>query len=263
MSSTRIPRPVHLRSATPGLPRRMVLTAAVAGLGLATSGRALWAQEGGEAGEGAALEGLSEKVAFLTELGLFESQILIVQALEAEGKPDLARQHLEETHHASYDEVAEGIAQTGTPDFRAEADSFVAAVASGAGAEAVTATAGALLARIADLRHMAGDKDRMQAAEALLRHSAEDLEAGVSAGTVELPQEYRDSWGFTMVALEWLEELAADKEPDVAEAAQSALATKADVLAQYAGIDTPNTPGDAGALLAAAARVELAAFRLN
>ncbi len=264
MPRSRLPRPVTARPATPhaGLARRDVLAAAVAGLGIVGTGNALWAQEGGEAGEGSALAELPETVAFLTELGLYESQIMVVAALSAAGRPDLAREHLETTHHADYADLAERVSKAGGADFAAEAGAFGAAVTAGS-ADQVATTAAAVMAPIAALRAKAGDRDRMLAAEALLRHSAEDLEAGVTDGKVELAQEYRDSWGFTMVALEWLEELAADKTPEVAAAAQAGLSGKDDVLAQYAGLDAAEAPADAGALLAAAARVELAAYRLK
>lgn len=254
------------RSPRPIVARRSVLTGAVAGIGLAASGRVLWAEtagEGGEAGEGAALAALPDAVEFLSLLGLFEAQHRIIAALYAEGAVAVAGEHLEASHHASYEDIEAGIEALGAPEFEEAAEDFAALIRSGADAAAVQAAAEGIFAAIDEVRERASDKDQMKAAEALLRVAASDLEAGMDGGTVSEAQEYRDAWGFATVALRWLEDLAGDDDATVAEAAAAALSGKADVEAQFAGVNATAAPGDAGALLAAAARTELAAFRLK
>ena len=245
------------------IPRRSVLMGAALGLGLAAQGQPLWADEGGEAGEGAAIAGLPETVEFLTLLGLFEAQHRIVAALYAAGEVEAAQAHLAESHHAAYDDIEAGIAATGVPKFEDEVANFATAVTSGAEAAAVQAAADKVLSALDAVRHSTGDKDQMKAAEALLRVAASDMEAGVENGQVTLAQEYRDAWGFATVAQLWLDDLAADANPTVAEAAKAALSGRADVEAQFAGVGASAAPGDPGALLAAAARVELSAYRLE
>lgn len=257
MSAPRTPRLVMPR---PAPTRRAVLVAAAV-LGLLP--QALWAQDGGEAGEGAAIAELPQAVQFLTLLGLFEAQHRIVAGLYAAGDVAMAQEHLAGSHHAFYDDLAEGITATGTPAFETDAVSFATAVNAGADAATVQAAADAVYAGCAAARAKTSDKNQMLAAEALLRVAASDMEAGVDAGAVTLAQEYRDSWGFATVATLWLESLATDADATVAGAARSALSGKTDVAAQYAGVGATAVPGDPGALLAAAARVELAAFRLK
>lgn len=255
MSSDRSPRPV--------VARRTVVAGAFAGFGLAASPVGLWADEGGEAGEGAAIAALPEAVGFLTTLGLFEAQHRIVAALYAQGAVAVAQEHLAGSHHAFYEDLEAGIAATAAPVFEGETLAFATAVTAGADAGAVEAAAAEVLAACAAVRKTTQDKDRMQAAEALLRVAASDLEAGMEGGQVSLAQEYRDAWGFATVAQLWLEDLAGDADATVAAAATSALRGKAEVEAQFAGVNATTAPGDAGALLAEAARVELAAFRLK
>ena len=259
MTDPRIPRAI--------VPRRSLLAGMAAGMSagvtLAAGGGALWADQGGEAGEGAAIAELPEAVQFLSLLGLFEAQHRIVAALHVAGDGAAAVEHLEGSHHAAYDDIAEGVAASGQPDFRPATEAFAALVTAGAAPDAVAAAAESVIAAIDAVRATTTAKDQMKAAEALLRVAASDMEAGVDDGQVTLAQEYRDSWGFALVALAWLEGLAADGNAEVATAATAALAGRDDVAAQYAGVDATQAPGDPAALLAAAARVELAAFRLK
>lgn len=254
MRHPRIPRPV--------VARRSLLVASVAAMTLAASPRALWASEGGEAGEGAAIEALPQAVAFLSLLGLFEAQHRIVAGLYPTDVA-MAQEHLAGSHHAFYEDLADGVTALGLPAFDGAAMAFADAVNAGADAAVVQAAADAVYAAIDAVRAKTATKDQMKAAEALLRVAASDIEAGVDKGQVTLAQEYRDSWGFATVAQLWLDDLSRDADATVAAAAKAALSGRADVDAQYAGVGALAASGDPGALLAAAARVELAAFRLK
>lgn len=247
------------RAASPRLilPRRSLLGAAASLVALGPASTLWAAGEGGEAGEGAVLEGMSPELEFLTILGLFEAQHRIIAALWAEGAKDTAAEHLAESHHAFYEDLAPGMAALSLPGFQAETEAFAAAVNSGGDVEATLAP---VLSAIATARQATGSKDQMKAAEALLRVAAGDLEAGVEAGQVTLAQEYRDAWGFATVAGLWLDALAEGPE---AEAAGATKAAMAEALAQFGGITATSAPADPGALLAAAARVELAAYRVK
>lgn len=243
------------------LVRRRVLAGGVA-LAL-TASPLLAAGEGSEAGEGAALEGLDATAEFLTLLGLFEAQHRIVAGLYGEGEMLAAQEHLAASHHAFYDDLVAGLARLGAVPFAAEAGVFAGAVVAGAERGNVRAVGDAVFAAIKAARDLAPAKDRMEAAEALLKVAAGDIAAGVQGGTVELPQEYRDAWGFSEVAGLWLADLADGADPEPAAAAASALNGMADVRAQFAGLTATAAPGDPGAMVAAAARVELAAYRLK
>ena len=255
MSAPRIPRPL--------IARRMVLGGGIAAFTLAASAPTIWASEGGEAGEAGTLAALPDAVAFLTLVGLFEAQHRIVAGLFDAGDVAMAQEHLAASHHASYDDLEAGIDVLDVPGFEPDVLAFATLVNDGADAAEVQTAADAVYAGLAAVRAKASDKDQMKACEALLRVAASDMEAGVTDGQVTLAQEYRDSWGFATVAQLWLQGLAADSDAAVAGAATSALKSAIDVDAQYAGIAATAAPGDPGALLAAAARVELAAFQLK
>ncbi len=254
------------RTPRPIIPRRSLLAGGAAALTLATTAAPLWSQEGGEGGEGgegSALNGMDATVAFLTLLGLFEAQHRIVAGLYAEGAVAAAQEHLAASHHAFYEDLVAGLATIGAAPFGDEAEAFAAAVNAGADREDVVAKGDAVYAAINAARNHASAKDRMVAAEALLKVAAGDIEAGVEGGEVTLPQEYRDAWGFSEVAGLWLADLAGANAPEAAAAAASALKGMSDVRAQFAGLTATAAPGDPGAMVAAAARVELAAYRLK
>ena len=92
------------------VPRRTLLTGTAAVFGT-LSAAPVWAQaaseggEGGEGGEGAAMADLDGPVEMLVELGLFEATHRIVAALYAEGLANDARSHLEQSHHASFEDI--------------------------------------------------------------------------------------------------------------------------------------------------------------
>ncbi len=218
--------------------------------------------EGGEGGEGAAAEGLSPDVAWLVDLGLFAATHRIVAELAATGHPDLARAHLDQSHHAYYDDLEDRLADRGLPGFEAEAQAFTAAVAADDPA-AVATTAATVLAALDRAGADLSPRDRMQAAEQLLRTAADDYAAGVQDGAVTAPQEYRDAWGFAEAARALTAQVAAASDPAVAAAGQAALDALAPVAPLFPDIAASAIPAaDPSVLAGAAARVELAALRL-
>lgn len=248
------------------LPRRSVLTgtAALVG-GLSTLPTWVRAEgEGGEGGEGAALEGLEGAVEFLVELGLFEATIRIVSSLYASGHTKAAQEHLEYSHHASYEDLEHELEEYGAQDFEDEVESFADAVQSGASPDAVTAAAEAVLAGIAAAHSTAEAHDEIEAAEALVRMAYDDYEAGVADGVVDAEQEYRDAWGFVEAAKANLTTLAASSDAKVAGAAKAALAAIDSTTSLFPGLDATRVEGaDASLLAGAAARIEIAGMRLK
>lgn len=248
------------------MPRRQVLAGAVAGASvLASRG---WAQtaesgEGGESGEGAAVAALESDAGFLAELGLFEATHRIVAGLYAEGAEDTARDHLEQSHHAYYEDLEATLKQRGLPDFEAAVEAFADAVRDGAPAETVAAAAQDVFAGIAAAHAGAAPADEMKAAETLVRIAYDDFSAGVSDGAVEAPQEYRDSWGFVEVARGRIAALAASGDATVAGAGAAALEALTPVADLFPGLTADSAPGDPSILAGAAARIEIAGLRLN
>jgi hypothetical protein len=245
------------------MPRRRVLVGAVAGAGLFASRG--WAQstEGGEGGEGAAVAALDTQVAFLAELGLFEATHRIVAALYAEGAEDTARDHLEASHHAYYEDLEDRLTARNLPGFKDAAEAFAVAIRSGATPETVATAADAVFAGLAAAHNGATPADEMKAAETLVRIAFDDFSAGVADGVVDAPQEYRDAWGFVEVARGSMAILAASDDTTVAGAGTAALAALTPAAALFPGLNAQTVPNDASILAGAAARIEIAGLRLN
>jgi hypothetical protein len=249
------------------MPRRYMIAGTIVTVGaLAAAGaRAQSAEggEGGEGGEGAVLEGLDAGAEFLTELGLFEATHRIVAGLYLGGATAAAAEHLEYSHHASYEDIEDDIAARGAPGFEPAVGAFAAAVAAGAPAGEVAQLSEAVLAGVEAARAGAAPADEMKAAEQLLRASAGDYEASVTGGAVTEAQEYRDAWGFAEVARLRLAALAAAPDAEVAAAAGAALAALDPLAEALPGLTATAAPGDPSVILGAAARVELSAYRLS
>jgi hypothetical protein len=186
-----------------------------------------------------------------------------VAALYAEGAVDTAREHLEQSHHAYYEDLQDDLAEHGAAPFADEAKAFAEAVKNGADAGTVAAAAEAVLAAIAAAHASEAAAEEMKAAEALVRIAYEDFNGGVDAGEILAPQEYRDAWGFVDVARARLERLAESPDAEVAKAGQGGLTALEPVAALFAGGLTAERAGDDPSLIAgAAARIEIAGLRL-
>ncbi len=219
--------------------------------------------EGGEGGEGGSIEGLSPSLGFLTVMGQFEATHAIVAGLVAEGRPEDAKAHLEESHHAFYEDIEDGLEDRGVAPFEEEAEAFAEAVRSGADPARIAAAAEAVTGPIHGCLSLFPAADILAASRQLVLIAAGDFEGGVEAGEVVAPQEYRDAWGFSHVAATWIGGLTESPDPATAEAAARALDALSPTAALFPSLGSARAGGDASALHAAAARIEIAALRLG
>jgi hypothetical protein len=245
------------------VPRRDVLMAGLASVGALAAGRAR-AQEGGEGGEGAILDALPPEIEFLVSLYLFDATYRIVGALHAGGHTDEAAEQLEFSHHAHYEDIAEGVAEL-TGSFEGDVTALRALLDDGAGPDAVTAALDTILADDAEVSARFEPGYRMQAIESLVRVAALDYGGGVADdGEILSGHEYRDAWGFVQTARAELAVLAASDDATVAGAAERALTALEPADALFDGLMAQTAPNaDASVLHGAAARIEIARLRLG
>ncbi|WP_197915789.1 hypothetical protein [Thiosulfatihalobacter marinus] len=266
--------PKTLRNVTP---RRWTLAGTVAATALAAAhpvvvgavsvastlpGSAAHASEGGEAGEsGEAGVELSEgPSAFLTQLGYFEGTYRIIAQLYLDGERDLARAHMEESHHAFYEDIEAALAGYDAPGFRAEDAAFVAAVRDGAEDAELRAAFEALLTALARNAAAPGAslRDRLMSIKDMVALAAADYAGGVAGdGAVDIAIEYRDSWGFYNVARARAQALA-----DAGEQAGRDVLEQLDGLeALYPGLASDTAATDASQLSVATGWIEIIALR--
>lgn len=259
------------------------LTLAGAAFGLAVAGPAkagplpqgpetLWlaqATEGGEGGEGgeAGTQASGDEVVeFLTDLGLIEGHLRAGVALYRAGLADQAASHMKHPQDEIYDELSYHLADFGAKGFADELTALAGAVEGGQPVETVEAALAEVLKEIAEARDHAGASEaaEAQAMVAILRQAADEYGAGVKDGNVAALHEYQDAWGFVEVVRAQAEHMAGEDD-----AAEKAFGQKALAALDEARVALPDvspegrTLGDASALHAAAATVELAAYRLK
>lgn len=241
--------------------RRSLLLAAT---GTIIASPILAAGEGGEGGEGAATQGLDPRVEALVLIGFYDAAMRIVADLYALGETAEAQDQLAGSHHAHYDDIAEGLEAFGADGFEAQSQAFAEAVDHGADALVVADRYAQLRQGVLAAYAGAVPSETVQAAEALVRAAYGDYEAGVYDGEVTSPHEYRDAWGFATVAEERLQALAASDTAEVAQAGARGVAAMADVRALFPGLNAATVENaDASILAGAAARIEIAGLRLD
>lgn len=258
------------------------LTLSGAALGLTVSGavaadlhapgagpETLWlaqaSTEGGEGGEAGAIEG-DDSVALLTGLGLIEGHLRAGVALYEAGLRDQATSHMKHPQDELYTGLLPLLAKAGAEDFGKELTELSEAVKSGADLARVTEIFAEVQKEIAEGRDRAGGGEAAEAAAIvrILTTAADEYALGVTDGKAVELHEYQDAWGFVEVARALLTHMAG--EDDAAEKAfgQKSLAALAETSAALPGVAPGDqTLGEASALYAAAAAIELAAYKLK
>lgn len=231
---------------------------------LVTPAHASDAAEAGEAGESGVdlAEGPS---AFLTSLGYFEGTYRIAARLYLDGHREGAAAHLDESHHAFYEDIETYIAEYSAPGFAPEAEAFTAAIMQDQGDETVRATYDALMARVATnaAAAKASAYDQAISVHDLIELAAAEYEGGVDAGEVVMAIEYRDSWGFFETARVRAEAFTQSGDDALATAGKDILEHLAAVDALYPSLTSETASPDAADLVVAAGWSEMIALRLK
>lgn len=156
----------------------------------------------------------TDDVAFLTQLFLTKGHLRVGTALYRQGAVAAADVHMKHPHDELYAELAPALEARGLPGFADELTALAAAVE---GRQPIDRVDAALAAANAAIDRVAGiDADPARASAqvvqviaSLMRHAADEYAVGVQGATVVEPQEYQDAWGFTQIALEQTDRLAA------------------------------------------------------
>lgn len=222
------------------------------------------ADEAGEAGEAGVSHG-DGPAEFLTELGLFDAANRIVAALYVRGERDAAREQLETSHHAFYEDLEQRLAAAGAPAFHDEALNFAAALREGLSDETVAARLSVLLAAIDRARAGSGatPRERVLSLKYLLDVAAADYAGGVDQGEILSDHEYRDAWGFVETARAQARALADDADLALAQAGRDVLVQIERTQALFPDLMPASVSGDPAAMSIAAAWVEIVALRLD
>lgn len=206
----------------------------------------------------------NDDVAFLTQLFLTKGHLRVGVQLYRQSAFDMADVHMKHPHDELYAELAPAFTARGLPGFAEELTGLADSVEGRQPldrVEAAYATVAAAIDRAAGidagLGREAGEVVRVVAN--LIRHAADEYAVGVQGDRVVEPQEYQDAWGFTQMAIEQIDRLAA--RGDVAGRATGDIRARLESLAPaWPSVVPPDTiTSGASSLAAAAAHIESAA----
>lgn len=214
--------------------------------------------EGGEGGEAGAVADAPADLAFLARLHIVEGHLRGAVSLYHQGHVDEAIGVAYHPEAEMMDEVRADLAARGLADFSPELVAIGTAMEANASPEAVDAHLASLEAAIAAAAAADANEKRLRADALVLvmRAAASDYAVSIADPAAIDLVPYAEAAGFVMTVRSQAAELAADADPAVAAAGKKMLDAVAEAEALFAA---EVVAGDPAVLLAAAARIELAA----
>jgi hypothetical protein len=218
--------------------------------------------EGGEGGEsGAAAVGVDETADLLVRLGKIEAHLLTGMDLLRAGEADAAQAQFTVPMAEIYEGIEAALEAHHAPGFEAE----LVGLGKARGAEVDVSFQLAMSGIGAARSAIAADpKETLAAVLALTREAAEDFEAGTKAGDVSDLGEYQDARAYLFAARSLAGDLLVSTDERVlgavgksVKALDEAIAALPDVLPEG------KLTAESGLILAAAARIELAAYQVK
>jgi hypothetical protein len=230
-------------------------------------GATLWLADGGEAGEAGVAATGDDTVDLLNGLMQIEGHLASGLALWASGDHNNGQAHMGHPHAEVYDGLAPTLQQMGVPPFISALDGLLDAAASGADQASLDALYAEIHAQISAIRQTAvthDPRDDFTAIVAVIAKAGVEWSNAVSDGQIHDLHEYQDAWGFVQAVEARLSDLAQSPDAAIQSAAQLALAALAELAPALPGV-TPGATiqGDPSLFAAAAAKIELAAFKVK
>jgi hypothetical protein len=285
MSNTPV-RPASVRLAQP----RRWTTLAAASVSLATLGTAhaevrlpqlpiyhhpasqdaqLWtvASEGGEGGESGGITTGDDTVDFLANLLMIEGHLTSGFTLWSAGDHNNGQAHMGHPYAEVYAGIEDKLKDLGAAQFEDELEALVDAAAAGKPDTDLQALRDQISVKIDAARKAAADgepKDEFTAIVNLLRKAGKEYGDGVKSGAVTDLHEYQDAWGFVQAAKARATVLDQSDNASVKQAAETTLRTLAELdEAVPAVAPEAALPGEESWFLAAAAKIELGAYKVK
>lgn len=223
--------------------------------------------EGGEGGEAGTVASGDETVDFLAGLMQVEGHLATAFALVAAGETENGQAHMGHPMAEVYEALEHELEDLGQPQFEDLLEQLVEVASAGADTAALEALHQDILARTA-AAWQAAASDEPADAFAALRHlvlkAGDEWAEGVAEGQIAELHEYQDAWGFMQIARSHAAELASSSDANVKAAAEATLAALAELdEALPAVLPTGTIGGDPALFAAAAAKIELAAFKVK
>ncbi|WP_309663436.1 hypothetical protein [Tabrizicola sp.] len=223
--------------------------------------------EGGEGGEAGSVASGDATVDFLAGLLQIEGHLASGFALWQNGEKENGLAHMGHPKAEVYEAIEGMLTEFGPPQFEVQLDQLVEAAANGAPDEALNAMYANIVAQIGVAREAAvaaDPKDDFTAIVHLIRKAGDEWGEGVKDGALVELHEYQDAWGFVQAARDRATVLSASADPVIKAAADATLAALDELSpALPAVLPTGPIEGDAGYFAAAAAKIELAAFKVK
>lgn len=223
--------------------------------------------EGGEGGESGSVASGDETVDFLAGLLQVEGHLATAFALVAAGEGENGIAHMGHPMAEVYESLEHPLQDLGQPPFEDLLERLVDEAAAGAAPVALGDIHAEILARTSaawDAATAGEPHDAFDAIRHLVLKAGEEWGEGVVSGKVAELHEYQDAWGFVNAAR--MRALTLSQSPDAAVAAAATATIAAlDELAPALPSVLPEAAigGDTALFAAAAAKIELAAFKVK
>ncbi len=221
----------------------------------------------GEGGEAASADLATDDVAYLSQLGLVRGHLLVGVELYKEGAAEMAVTHMKHPGDELYADLEPALAARGSEGFAEELERLATLVENGAPVAEVVEAHEALEAAIASAESAAGEislPERLAVAVELVKVAAEEYGIGVKDGKLANAHEYQDAYGFVQIAGRELEQASGSGGAEAKEVIAEMRKQLATLTPAWPSLVPPDSlETDASLLYGAAARMELAANRLN
>ncbi len=219
--------------------------------------------EGEGEGEGEGAAPLDPEIRFLRDLGFMEGHLRAGVALYETGDIEAAKTHMGHPIKEKYAAVAPMLQTEGYGNLKAEIAGLAEAAESGAGLAEIRRDYDTVAATIAAARGEKPAASQLRGLVELTRIAGEEYSVATEGGTLSSLHEYQDAWGFMQVVRDEAARLAESEGPAAEVAAR--MVGHADATdAAFGDLQGQGvTDMDAGLFFGAAARMELAAARLD
>ena len=219
--------------------------------------------EGEGEGEGEGAAPLDPEIRYLRDLGFMEGHLRAGVALYETGDTEAAKTHMGHPIKEKYAAVAQILQAEGYGNLKAEIGALAEAAEGGAELAEIRWLHQRVTATISAARGEKPAASQLRGLVELTRIAGDEYTLATKGGDVSNLHEYQDAWGFMQVVRDEAARLAVGDGPaaGVAERMVGYAETAAAALGDLQGQGI--TDMDAGILFGAAARMELAAARLD
>lgn len=206
-------------------------------------------------------DGPIDDAGYLLQIGLMRGHLLVGHELFRQGEREAAQTHAKHPADELYATLQPSFAERGVGGFAAELEAHAEAVGSGSEADVEAAYRRVAATILGHQQAVTVSPELVaQVVVDLVRVAAEEYAIGIVDGKPENAHEYQDAFGFTRIALQWAQDMAAGDQAAMFERIVARLEALDDMWPAL--VPPPLVEHTASRLYGAAAEIEILALGL-